>query len=75
MAAKNIQFKMGFSADTSQVKKAIQELDNSLSRVQNLDFNASFDSRDFQEAAESARILQQNLRERFRFIQTFNRKA
>lgn len=63
--AKNVQYTIGFNADTSQAKKALQDLNTQLDKLK---ANAESDlgiSSDLSEAARAADLLQQNLSKAF----------
>lgn len=63
--AKNVQYTIGFNADTSQAKKALQDLNTQLDKLK---ANAESDlgiSSDLSEAAQAANLLQENLSKAF----------
>ena len=61
MASKKEQFTLQFNADTTQAKKALQDLNNSLNAMTRLQHFDSGLHQDITEAAEAAKLLQQEL--------------
>lgn len=64
-AGQSVQVTLGFRADTSGAKQAIQELNAQLNKLQDLNTDNLHINRDLAEAANAAKILQQNLQAAF----------
>lgn len=61
MAGSKQQFTLQFNADTTQARKALQDLNNSLNAMMKLQHFDSGLHQDITEAADAARVLQQEL--------------
>ena len=61
MANNRVEYVLGFKADTSSASKAISDLNAQLNKLQNLSSENLHISGDIKEAADAAKILQQNL--------------
>lgn len=61
----SVQVMLGFRADTSNAKQAIQDLNTQLNKLQNINTEGLHINRDIAEAANAAKILQQNLQAAF----------
>lgn len=57
----SVQVTLGFQADTSNAKKAIQDLNASLNKLQSFSIDNLRISNDIAAAADAAKVLQQNL--------------
>lgn len=64
MAKRDVIVNIGFNADTSQIKNALNELDKSLKNIQKLPGRSSslFDDREIREASQAALELEKHLR-------------
>ena len=57
----NVEVVLGFKANTDQAQKAIRELNNQLNKIQDVNIERLGINSELREAAEAAKILQQNL--------------
>ena len=57
----NVEVVLGFKANTDQAQKAIRELNNQLNKIQDVNIERLGINTELREAAEAAKILQQNL--------------
>ena len=57
----SVQVTLGFQADTSNARKAIQDLNAQLNKLQSFSMDNLHVSNDIEAAAEAAKVLQQNL--------------
>lgn len=60
-AGQSVQVTLGFKADTSGAKQAIQELNAQLNKIQASSLDNLGINRELQEASQAAKVLQQNL--------------
>lgn len=56
--AKNVQYTIGFNADTSQAKKALQELSSAFAKLEKKQLSLNYSDLDLNKAVESAKELQ-----------------
>ena len=56
--ANNVQYTIGFNADTSQAKKALQELSSAFAKLEKKQLSLNYNDLDLNKAVESAKELQ-----------------